>query len=90
MSMDTLGKLTVTTYCTGCDDFTRGVPVNGSTLDRCTQCGRYASTDKVACAQHELRESPYPTGECPMCEMERDRRAQIQHEMTRDPRVEPW
>lgn len=88
--MNTMGKLLVDTYCQNCDDFVRGLP-EGKGLNRCTECGAYASDDPdVCCAQHEVRESPYHSGECPMCEMERDRRAQMRHEMTRDPRVEPY
>jgi hypothetical protein len=85
-----LGRLETVTYCKRCDDFTIATP-EGESLNRCTSCGSYATDDPdVCCTVHEVRSSPYPSGECPYCEMERDRQAQIEHEMTRDPRVEPW
>lgn len=85
-----LGRLEVATYCTNCDDFTIGVPA-GETVDRCTACGCFVSDNPdVCCTVHELRDSPYPTGECPYCEQEQRRRDMIEHERTRDPQVEPW
>jgi len=85
-----LGRLEVTTFCTNCDDFTIGIPA-GENNDRCTNCGCFTSQEpEVCCTVHEVRSSPYPSGECPYCEQERDRQAQIQHKMTRDPQVEPW
>jgi hypothetical protein len=88
--MNTMGRLTVTTYCSNCGGFTTGVPEDGKNLDRCTECGCYASTDGVCCAQHEVRDSPYPSGTCPRCEQEAQRRAERQHMMTRDPTLEPY
>jgi hypothetical protein len=85
-----LGRLEVTTLCANCGDFAISVPA-GENVNRCTECGAYATDDPdVCCTQHEVRNSPYPSGECPYCEQERDRRAQIQHMATRDPQVEPW
>lgn len=85
-----LGRLEVLTLCANCDDFAKAVPA-GENVNRCTECGAYATDDPdVCCARHELRESPYPSGECPYCEEERNIQAQRVHEMTRDPRVEPW
>jgi hypothetical protein len=84
-----LGRLEVTTLCQNCNDFTIGVPAGDN--DRCTECGCYTSQDPdVCCTVHEVRESPYPSGMCPYCQQERDRQAQIQHEMTRDPTLEPY
>jgi predicted ATP-dependent serine protease len=84
--MKQLGKLQVGIDCENCGT------VEGENLNRCVECGRYASDDTsdVCCLKHEVRNSPYPSDECPYCEQERDRRAQIRHQMTRDPRVEPW
>jgi len=88
--MKQLGKLQVGIDCENCG-ITKGT-VEGENLNRCVECGRYASDDTsdVCCLKHEVRNSPYPSDECPYCEQERDRRAQIRHQMTRDPRVEPW
>ncbi|AGM11595.1 hypothetical protein M199_gp071 [Halogranum tailed virus 1] len=84
-----LGRLKVATFCQSCG-FVKGHPA-GEGVNRCTDCGRFTSDDPdVCCTIHELRKSPYPSGECPYCEMERDRQAQMMHEMTRDPTVEPW
>lgn len=44
----------------------------------------------VCCFEHDMDSSPYPSGECPYCEMERHRDAMREHEMTRNPEVEPW
>lgn len=87
--MNTMGRLTVTTYCSNCDGFTTGVPT-GDSVDRCTECGCYASSEGVCCAQHEVMESPYPSGVCPYCERESRRRAERQHMLTRDPTLEPY
>lgn len=79
----------IATYCTNCDDFTTASKEGDSA--RCTDCGAFASTNPaVCCARHEVRRSPYPSGQCPRCEQEQSRRAQRMHEMTRDPRVEPY
>lgn len=87
--MDLMGKLLIDTHCDNCG-FVKGVAANNSSL-RCTSCGRYSTDDPdVCCARHEVRRSPYSTGECPICEQERHRQDMIQHEMTRDPQVEPW
>lgn len=84
-----LGRLEVGIDCSNCG-ITKGHPVSDS-LNRCVDCGRFASDDPdVCCLIHELRESPYPSGECPYCEEERNIRAQRQHQMTRDPTMEPW
>ena len=85
-----LGRLEVTTYCQNCDDFTTATP-EGENLNRCTACGGYATdSPDVCCTQHELRSSPYPSGECPYCEEERRIQAERQHMMTRDPTMEPY
>jgi|APHM01.1.fsa_nt_gi hypothetical protein len=42
------------------------------------------------CDRHEIDTLPSGYDRCPMCEQERERRAQIRHEMTRDPQVEPY
>jgi|APHM01.1.fsa_nt_gi hypothetical protein len=45
------------------------------------------------CEQHELETPAYEgqMGECcPYCEQERKREAQLRHQMTRNPRVEPY
>ena len=84
-----MGRLLVDTLCGNCG-FVTGVPA-GDNLNRCTECGRFASDNPdVCCVRHEVRRSPYPSGECPICEQEQHRRDMIQHEMTRDPQVEPW
>lgn len=85
-----LGRLEVLTLCANCDAFVKATP-EGENLNRCTECGAYATDDPdVCCARHEVRNSPYPSGTCPRCEQERDVRAQRMHEATRDPQVEPW
>lgn len=85
-----LGRPEVITTCTNCDDFVKATPA-GENLNRCTACGAFATDDPdVCCTRHELRRSPYPSGECPYCEEERNRQAQIQHQATRDPMVEQW
>ena len=87
--MKNLGTLYVTIDCDQCG-ITDGVPVSENT-NRCVECGRYASDEAdICCAKHEVRESPYPSGGCPYCEQEQHRRDMIEHEMTRDPQVEPW
>lgn len=84
-----LGRLMVSILCENCG-FVQGTP-EGDNLNRCCHCGRFASDNPdVCCLKHEIRESPYPSGTCPYCEMERSRQAQIQHQMTRDPTLEPW
>lgn len=85
-----LGQLETITLCENCEDFVKATP-EGENLNRCTACGAFTTDEPdVCCKRHELRESPYPSGVCPYCEQERDRRAQIQHQATRDPMVEPW
>lgn len=85
-----LGRLEIASFCGSCG-FVKAVPIMGRSNDRCTECGRFCSTDPdVCCTEHEVRSSPYSTGECPYCEQERDRRAQQMHQMTRDPTLEPY
>jgi len=56
--------------CPACG-FTDGHPA-GEGVNRCAECGRYASADPdVCCLRHEIRSSPYPSGTCPRCEQER-------------------
>ncbi len=85
-----LGRLEVTIDCDNCG-ITQGHPC-GENLNRCVECGQFASDDTshLCCTLHELRSSPYPSGECPYCEEERRIEAERQHMMTRDPQVEPW
>lgn len=45
---------------------------------------------KMACERHGVERLPSGYDRCPYCEQERDREAQIRHEMTRDPTLEPW
>lgn len=85
-----LGRLEVMTYCTNCESFSVGIP-EGENLNRCGDCGAYAPDDPdVCCLRHEVRESPYPSGECPYCVEERRIEAERQHMQTRDPLVEPY
>jgi len=85
-----LGRLEVLTMCANCDDFVKATPA-GENLNRCTECGAFATDDPdVCCVRHEIRSSPYPSGECPRCEQERRIEGERQHMMTRDTRVEPW
>jgi hypothetical protein len=90
VDMETLGRLQVGIDCESCG-ITKGLVVSEN-VNRCIECGRFASDDTsdVCCVRHEVRDSPYPSGQCPYCERERDRRAQRQHEMTRDPTLEPY
>ena len=85
-----LGVIHVGIDCENCG-ITKGVVVDDN-LNRCVECGQFASDDTsdVCCLQHEIRNSPYPSGECPYCEEERRIRAERQHQMTRDPMVEPY
>lgn len=81
-NMETLGKLTVAIDCTKCG-FTKGVPA-GEGLNRCVECGRFATDNPdVCCVRHEVRRSPYASGECSRCEQERSIRAQEQEMMER-------
>lgn len=83
-----LGVMYVDILCANCG-FTEGTP-EGENLNRCADCGRFASDDPdVCCVRHEVRSSPYPSGTCPLCEQERDVRAQEQEMMARraDPRM---
>ena len=85
-----LGRLYVSILCTNCG-FTDGTPC-GDNLNRCADCGRFATdSPDVCCVQHEIRESPYPSGTCPRCEQERSIRAQEQEMMERraNPRMHP-
>jgi len=85
-----LGRLETSTYCKNCGDFVIATP-EGESLNRCTDCGAFATdSPDVCCKIHELRESPYPSGECPYCEEERRIQAERQHQMTRDPTLEPY
>jgi hypothetical protein len=87
--METMGKLLVSIDCNHCG-FEQG-RVEGENTQRCTECGRYASTDTDACCvTHEVRRSPYPSGKCPRCEQEQKMKAEQRHQRTRNPRVEPW
>lgn len=81
--MPRLGQLTVAIDCTQCG-LTDGTP-EGKNLNRCTECGRFASNDTshVCCARHGVRESPYPSGVCPRCQQEQSMRAQEQEMMER-------
>jgi hypothetical protein len=88
--MDTMGKLLVDTYCSACG-FVKGLPA-GENHNRCTECGRFTSDNPdVCCTKHEVRESPYSSGTCPMCEQERHVRAQEREMMERrsDPNMHP-
>jgi len=87
-NMETKGKLLTDIDCENCG-FTNGVVI-GEKLNRCTECGRFASDDAgedVCCMRHEIRNSPYPSGQCPRCEQERSRRAQERemHQRRADP-----
>ncbi|UBF22659.1 hypothetical protein HRTV-25_gp78 [Halorubrum tailed virus 25] len=44
------------------------------------------------CERHDVNLDALPTGytRCPYCEMEADREAQLRHQATRDPTLEPW
>lgn len=87
---DTLGRLTVSILCTDCG-FSEGTP-EGENLNRCLGCGRFATdSPDVCCVRHEVRTSPYPSGECPLCEQEQHVRAMEQEMMQRraDPSMHP-
>jgi hypothetical protein len=81
--MNQLGRLQVGIDCDNCG-ITKGNPV-GENLNRCVECGRYASDDTshLCCVRHEVRNSPYPSGQCPRCEQEQSVRAQEQEMMER-------
>jgi len=85
-----LGQLEVAIDCDHCG-FTKGTPA-GENLNRCVECGRFASDDPdVCCVRHEVRKSPYPSGKCPRCEQEQHKRA-LEREMQErrgDPNMHP-
>ena len=67
----------------------------------CPDCGhgQHVRTDggqetggesEQACARHDIDALPSGYDRCPYCERERHREALIEHEMTRDPTLEPW
>lgn len=51
---------------------------------------RHIEREEMCCFRHGVVESPYRSGECPMCEEEQHVQAMREHEMTRDPTMEPW
>ena len=50
-------------------------------------------TEDMYCEEHNLQSPAYEDTadpHCPYCREERKREAQLMHEATRDPMVEPW
>ena len=86
-----LGQLYVGIDCSNCGVHGEGKPAkNGRT--RCGKCGAFGSEATEYCAEHDVHyEGLYPEdNHCPMCREEQRQRDALQHEMTRDPQVEPW
>ena len=85
-----LGNLQVAIDCAQCGK-TAGTPeANGQ--QRCVECGQFAPKAEEYCMTHEVDyEGLYAEdNHCPYCREERRIEDMRQHEMTRDPQVEPW
>lgn len=76
--------------CDNCGD-SDGTFDNRTGQYRCGECGQYAEPKSNYCDKHEVDYGSI-TGydHCPRCRQEENIRAQRRHQMTRDPRVEPW
>jgi hypothetical protein len=85
-----LGELMVAVHCPDCGK-TAGKPA-GNGKNRCADCGKFAPSAENYCMTHDIDyEGLYPEdNHCPLCREERNIREQRQHEITRDPQVEPW
>jgi hypothetical protein len=86
-----LGKLYVAIDCSNCGVHGEGRPTDNGRL-RCGKCGAFGSEAESYCATHDIDYANiYPEDtHCPMCREERRVQEMRQHEMTRDPQVEPW
>ena len=85
-----LGNLQVAIDCESCGK-NSGTVESGGRL-RCSTCGRFGQETDEYCMVHEVDYSGiYPEdNHCPYCREERHVEEMRQHEMTRDPQVEPW
>lgn len=86
-----MGKLYVGIDCTNCGVHGEGRPTDGGRA-RCGKCGRFGSEASEYCVEHDVHYAGlYPEdNHCPMCREERHIQEMHQHEVTRDPQVEPW
>lgn len=67
----------VAAFCENCGFADAIVRQNGA--NRCSDCGRFVEAEPdVCCERHEIRNSPYPSGVCPLCEQESSIHAQEQ------------
>lgn len=86
-----LGELYVGVRCGNCGVHGEGIPTDGGRT-RCGKCGQFGERAEQYCAKHDINYAGlFPEdNHCPLCREERRQREMEMHEVTRDPRVEPW
>lgn len=86
-----LGELYVAVSCDKCGVHGEGKPADNGRV-RCGKCGKFGSKAEQYCVEHDIHyKGLYPEdNHCPYCREERRQREAYQHEVTRDPQMEPW